>query len=133
VPEDRRRKIARLLLVQDRMHQLAELKLARLAQRRSEIDAARVDLIHALNDDGAFNGLFVDAIARRLEKLAREAEHVDRAKAEQAKRVLAEARRMKTTERLSGRLDREARRAREKVDFNALLEAFAQLDDASFT
>ena len=131
--ENRRKKIERILTVQRKMHQLAEVRLAQLQRRGTELDEAQISLIRALNEDGAFQGLFIDAMARRLEKLAGEADNVKRAQAEQAARVLAEARRMKTTERFSGKLDRETKRAREKVDFRTLLEAFAQLSDASPT
>jgi hypothetical protein len=129
--EDRRRKIRRLLSVQQKMHQLAELRLAQLSRKGAELDEAQLSLIRALNEDGAFHGLFVDAMARRLERLATEADRVKAAKAEQAARVLAQARRMKTTEKISGKLDRASKREKEKVDFRALLDAFAQLGDAS--
>lgn len=129
--ENRRKKIARILTVQQKMHQLSEVRLAQLQRRGAELDEQQIALIRALNEDDTFQGLFIDAMARRLEKLANEADNVRKAEAEQAARVLAEARRMKTTERLSGKLDRETKRAREKVDFRALLEAFAALDASS--
>jgi uncharacterized protein YdaU (DUF1376 family) len=70
-------------------------------------------------------------MAKRLTRLAGEAERVSAAKRAQAAQVLVEARRVKTTERVSSRLDRETRRQQEKLDFRVLLDAFAQLRDAS--
>jgi hypothetical protein len=128
---DRRRKIQRILQVQRQLHDVAEWKLAELSRRGTEIDAAKISLIAALNEDDALQGLFIDTMARRLTRLAGEADHVNAAKTAQAAQVLAEARRVKTTERLSGRLERETRRQKEKLDFRALLDAFAQLRDAS--
>ena len=98
-----------------------------------EIEAAKISLIEALNEDDALQGLFIDTMAKRLTRLTGEADQVGAAKTAQAAHVLAEARRVKTTERLSGRLDRETRRQQEKLDFRALLDAFAQLRDASST
>jgi hypothetical protein len=130
---DRRRKIQRILQVQRQLHEVAEWKLAELSRRGMEIDAAKVSLIEALNEDDALQGLFIDTVAKRLTRLSGEADDVSAAKTAQAAQVLAEARRVKTTERLSGRLERETRRHQEKLDFRVLLDAFAQLRDASST
>jgi hypothetical protein len=130
---DRRNKIQRILQVQRQLHEVAEWKLAELSRRGVEIDAAKIALIEALNQDDALQGLFIDTMAKRLTRLSGEADHVSAAKTAQAARVLAEARRVKTTERLSGRLERETCRHQEKLDFRVLLDAFAQLRDASST
>ena len=129
----RLRKLQRILKVQRQMQEIAELKLAHLEKRGAELDEAQVSLIRSLNEESPLHGLFVDMMARRLTRLTTESDRVNEMRAEQAERLLAQARRVRTTERLSGRVAREARRADEKIDFRALLEAFQQLDKASST
>jgi hypothetical protein len=128
---DRRRKIQRILQVQRQLHEAAEWKLADLSRLGLEIEAAKISLIEALNEDDALQGLFIDTMARRLTRLTGEADEVSAAKTAQATQVLAAARRVKTTERLSGRLNRETRQQQEKLDFRVLLDAFDQLHGAS--
>lgn len=131
--KSRLQKIQRLQQVQRQIHQIAEWKLASLTRRSAEIDEEQVELIKALNEDDAFHGLFVDSMARRLTRLANEADNVERAQEAQRQRVLKEARRLKTTERLTGTLDREVQRDNEKRVFQSLLETFATGPDASST
>lgn len=131
--QERRRKIERILQVQRQMHQIAEWKLARLQRRGIELGEAQIDLIRSLNEDSAFHGLFLDSMAHRLSRLSGEAEAVSREQARQAERVLAEARRVTTTERLSRKVDREQKQAAEKLRFRTVLEAFISRGGASFT
>ncbi len=129
--QDRHKKIKRILQVQRQMHQIAEWKLAKLQQRGLELDEAQVELIRSLNDESSFHGMFVDSMARKLNRLSGEAEEVSREQAEQAERVLEEARRVNTTERLSRKVDREHRQAAEKLRFRSILEAFISRYGAS--
>ena len=48
------------------MHRLAEWKLAELDREKAELAAGQEQLVGALNDDSALQGLFVEAMARRL-------------------------------------------------------------------
>ncbi len=127
----RLKKIDRIMQVQEQLHRAAEWKLANLVRKQSELSEAQEQAIEALNDDGAFHGLFVDAMARRLHMLGSEADRVRQAQSAQTEVVREEALRLKTTERLSEKLGREQRRALEKRSFQELLEGLAAKRDAS--
>jgi hypothetical protein len=127
----RLKKMERLVKVQEKLHQAAEWKLAELAREQAELTASRRSLVEALNEDDAFHGLFVDAMARRLRLLSRESDRVREAETRQSAVVREEAMRLKRSERLSDKLGREQRRALEKRDFQELLEALARKGDAS--
>ena len=129
--EDRLRKMKRIQDVQTRLHQLAEQKLVRLQREQQELKQAQVDIVEALNNDDAFHGLFVDAMAGRLNRLAAESEKVYRAERMQEKRVREEALRLKRAERMAGRLDVAARRNLEKRGFRDLLDGIGRSKDAS--
>jgi hypothetical protein len=129
--DDRLRKMKRIQEVQTRLHQVAEQNLIRLQRERAELKQAQVDIVEALNADDAFHGLFVDAMAGRLNRLAIESEKVTRAEIAQERRVREEALRLKRAERMAGRLDLVARRNLEKLGFRDLLEGIGRDKDAS--
>ena len=129
--DDRLRKMKRIQGVQERLHQLAEQKLIRLQREQEELRQAQVDIVDALNADEAFHGLFVDAMAGRLNRLVRESDKVGRAETMQRKRVREEGLRLKRVERLAGRLDRAERLNHEKRGFRELLDGIGRDPDAS--
>src|SRR5262245_57741993 len=128
---DRLRKMKRIQDVQTRLHQLAEQKLVRLQREQQELKQAQVEIVEALNADDAFHGLFIDAMAGRLNRLAVEREKVSRAEITQEKRVREEAMRLKRAERMAGKLDRADRRNLEKRGFRDLLDGIGNGKDAS--
>jgi hypothetical protein len=109
---------------------LLQLRQMQLTTQK-DFKQAQVDIVDALNADDAFHGLFVDAMAGRLNRLAVESEKVTRAEIAQEKRVREEAQRLKRAERMSGRLDLVARRNLEKLGFRDLLEGIGHDKDAS--
>src|SRR5258707_4665919 len=129
--DDRLRKMKRIQDVQTRLHQLAEQRLVRLQCEQAELNQAQVDIVESLNADDAFHGLFVDAMAGRLNRLSVESEKINRAAIQQEKRVREEALRLKRAERLAGRLDLLARRNLEKRGFRDLLDGIGAHTDAS--
>lgn len=130
---DRRRlkKIERILAVQERLHEIAEWRLARTTQEQSELRASEVALVSALNEDDALQGLFVDAMAKRLKKLAIEAERLEQRRAEEARILFEEGLRLKRTERMTGRLRREYREGVGKRGFADLIDTLVRNGDAS--
>jgi hypothetical protein len=130
---DRRRlkKIERILAVQERLHEIAEWRLARTTQEQSELKAREVALVSALNEDDALQGLFVDAMAKRLKKLAIEAERLEQRRAEEARILFEEGLRLKRTERMTGRLRREYREGVGKRGFADLIDTLVRNGDAS--
>lgn len=128
---DRLRKIERIRQVQAKLHRLEETRLAHIDREKAAIRQDEESLIAALNEHDALQGIFIDAMARRLNVLARRAEETGRARIAQ-NRVLTEAGlRLKRTERLAGaaggRRDDEER----KKAFESLLQLLSTADDAS--
>ena len=64
------RKIHRILAVQQQLYRIEEWKLADLERTLERLEASQQDLIRALNEDDALQGLFIDATARRLRSLS---------------------------------------------------------------
>src|SRR5688572_10413862 len=94
-------KIHRILDVQRQLHRIEEWRLADLERALQELAATEQALIHALNEDDALQGLFIDATARRLASIAEEAARVGEEKAAQEQRLLEEAARKVCAERLA--------------------------------
>lgn len=117
-------KIHRILGVQQQLHRIEEWRLAELERTLSDIAASERDLIRALNEDDALQGLFLDATARRLRSLAEEAVRVGEEKAAQAERLLEQAARTVCAERLAEAVDREAAQAADKRELSDAIERF---------
>ena len=129
---DRRlRKIERVLAVQQQLHRLAEWRLAGLDRERRELQASEVQLVAALNQDEKLQGVFVEAMARRIAAIARDGERVNRAREVQGRRLFEEGRKLKMVERMNDRVRREYRKAFARHGFGELLETLARPDDAS--
>jgi hypothetical protein len=118
----------RILALQEQLHRVERWKLLDLQRRAAELDALQRELIAALNDSDALQGLFLDATARRLMSIAQEADKVGREEAAQIVRVGEHAMRVACAERLSETVDRQAARASEK---QALLEVIDRLVGAA--
>jgi hypothetical protein len=129
---DRRlKKIERIRTVQERLHQLAEWKLGELDREKAELASGQKALIEALNQDEHLQGLFVEAMARRLNALARETDRVNLARAAQNRRLVEEGLRLKRTERMSAAARRQYLETLKKHGFEDLLQTLAAIDKAS--
>jgi hypothetical protein len=128
---DRLRKIERMLSLQAKIHRLAEWQLADLDRQETELAESRTRLLDTLNADVPLHGLFVEAMARRLALLARETDRLARAREVQQRRLQEEALRLKRFERSSDRIHRQDLEAARKRGFAVLLDALANIDDAS--
>jgi hypothetical protein len=130
---DRRlKKMGRILKVRERLHQLEELRLANLDREHEELKHGQEVLVAALNQDEPLHGLFVEAMARRLNALARETDRVNRALDVQTRRLFEEGLSLKRTERMTDKVRREYLKDAWKRGFEDLLETPAGRDDASF-
>jgi len=112
----------RVLALQEQLHRVELWKLLALQRRAAELDALRRELIAALNDNDALQGLFLDATARRLKSIAQQADAVEREELLQTVRVREHATRVACAERLSETVDRQAARASEKRDLLDVIE-----------
>jgi hypothetical protein len=122
--EDRARRVARILEVQKQLYAREEWRLTELQRRLGDLDRDQRELIGALNEDAALQGLFLDAMARRLRSLADEWARVEREREAQAHAVRSAGARVGTAQRLFDRVTREAARAREQ---HALAETLDRL------
>lgn len=125
------KKIERILALQAKVHRLHEWRLAELDHRKAEIAESRDTLFDALNRDHPLHSLFVDAMARRLNALARENDKLSVARDLQSRRLLDEGLRMKRIERMSGRIRREHLEQLRKRGFGDLLDGLSKLKNAS--
>src|SRR6185295_16504834 len=113
-------KMHRILDVQQQLHRIEEWRLADLDRALLALAASEQELIRALNEDDALQGLFIDATARRLASIAEQAARVGKEKTAQEQRLLEHAARKVCAERLAQAVDREVAQAAEK---RALVDA----------
>ena len=125
-------KIERILAVQEKLHRLAEWKLAKIEERQAGLSSERQSLVDALNGNDLLQGLFVEAMAKRLAALARETDRVSREREEQVRQLFAEALRLGRTERMTETLRRQHAEDLWKRSFRDILESVGRKRDASF-
>jgi hypothetical protein len=118
------RKIHRMLAVQQQLYRIEEWKLADLERTLEGLEISQREVIGALNEDDALQGLFLDAMARRLRSLGEEASRVGQQRDEQSARLLEHGARKVCAERLAETLDRELARAGDKTQLLDVIERF---------
>jgi hypothetical protein len=116
------RKIHRILAVQQLLYRIEEWKLADLERTLEQLEVSQREVIGALNEDDALQGLFLDAMARRLRSLGEEASRVCQLRDEQSVRLLEHGARKVCAERLAETLDRELARAADKTQLLDVIE-----------
>jgi hypothetical protein len=117
-------KVHRILGVQQQLHRIEEWRLADLDRTLRELATSERDLIRALNEDEALQGLFIDATARRLASIAEQAARVGKEKTAQEQRLLEHAARKICAERLAQAVDREVAQAADKRNLLDAIERF---------
>ena len=127
----RLQRLQRVQGVQARIHALAERRLAQIEQGRAAVERDRRDLVAALDDDAALQGLFVDAKAKRLIALARKADELGVARDAQSRLLVAEGLKLKLTERRSVAVRKRARDADKRKTFEQLLQVLRTAGEAS--
>ncbi len=128
---NRLKKVERVLAVQEQLHRLAQWKMAALDREKAENASGQAGLLSALNDDSQLQGLFIEAMTRRLKALARDAERLERARRVVEAQLSEQALQLKRTERMTDRVRREDQLGRDKRLFQDLLETLAKARDAS--
>ena len=129
--ERRLKKIERIRAVQEKMHRLAEAKLAALDRERQENASNQETLVSAFNRDDPLHGAFVEAMARRLAILAREAATLQAAREAQNRALTEAGLKLRRTEKMNDRVRRQVRAELGKRTFSDLLDVLAKTDDAS--
>ncbi|HZP19800.1 MAG TPA: hypothetical protein VFB16_06270 [Bauldia sp.] len=125
---DRSQRLRRIVDVQRRLHQLAETRVAHLDREKAGLMAGRQRLIEALNRDEALQGLFVEAMARRLSALARQADRVNRERDAAAARMQEAALRLKRAERMNDKAARAEERDAWKRGFDDVVDQIGSRD-----
>jgi hypothetical protein len=116
------RKLHRMLAVQQQLYRIEEWKLADLERTLERLEVSQREVIGALNEDDALQGLFLDAMARRLRSLGEEASRVGQQRDEQSARLLEHGARKVCAERLAETLDRQLARAGDKTQLLDVIE-----------
>jgi hypothetical protein len=128
---DRVKSLKRILEVQRHLHNVEELKLARLKQQVLQCQSEQRALAAALSEDGALRDLFLDVTARRIKSLQQEESRLAPALEAQARVLLEHGGRMRNSERLAEELAVEVAREDERRELERLLEARFARDGAS--
>ena len=118
--------------VQEKLRQIAELKLAELLRREQELLAEESELLRYIGGDGLFAGVLSSNLARRLRKNSQSLQETRRIQKLQEKLLLDRAARAKVSERVVELLGREARREEEKRDLGEIIEGLLSRSTASF-
>jgi CRP-like cAMP-binding protein len=128
---DRARSLKRILEVQRHLHNVEELKFARLKQQMTRCQGEQAALTEALSEDGALHGLFLDVTARRIKSLQQDEAKLAPLLEAQARVLVEHGGRMRNSERLAEELAAEVRREDERQELERLLEAGFALRAAS--
>jgi hypothetical protein len=128
---DRVKSLKRIIEVQKHLHNMEELKYARLKQILDRCQSDQRELSDALSGEDALHGLFTDVTVRRLKSLQSEERKMLPAMEAQARIVLAHGGRLRNSERLSEELAVELRRVEEREELDQLLEAGFAIGGAS--
>ncbi|MCC7253298.1 hypothetical protein [Hyphomicrobium sp.] len=120
---DRARSLKRILEVQRHLHNVEELKFARLKQQAARCQSEQQALTEALSNDGALHGLFLDMTVRRIKSLQQEERRLAPEIEAQARVLVEHGGRMRNSERLAEELARELARDDERRELERLLEA----------
>ena len=119
---DRAKSLKRIIEVQRQLHNLEELKLARLQQEVTRCQNERKELANAASTQESLEGLFADLTARRMKALHQQEARLMPQVNAQAKVVLEHGGRMRNSERLAEELMVEVRREDERLMLEELLE-----------
>jgi hypothetical protein len=120
----RGRKAERILSVQKQLHRVEAWKLAGLQHRLAELEASKIDLIDALNEDEALHGLFIDNMANRLRSLSEEAGRIVGERDLQSRRVVEQSGQVRLAERLSATIGVQDQRAEMERELLETIEHF---------
>jgi glutamine phosphoribosylpyrophosphate amidotransferase len=129
--KDRSKSAHRILAVQKQLHRIEELKLAQFQKRVAMLENEQADLMGALSEDDALQGLFIDMTVRRLTASRLQVSQLEPELEAASKSVLEHAGRVRNAERLADELDEELRRAAERQDLEDILEISLTSEDAS--
>ena len=123
-PGNRTKKARRLVALQDQLHRASEWKLAGIRSDLVQNEHTRTSVMETLTDQ-VLGPVLVDVAARRLKTIARERAELSLAETRQADAVREETMRLKRAEKMLEKVQGIEAAAREKAEFDALLDQVA--------
>ncbi|OYX88798.1 MAG: hypothetical protein B7X99_00435 [Rhizobiales bacterium 17-65-6] len=123
-PGNRTKKARRLVALQDQLHRASEWKLAGIRSDLVQNEHTRTSVMETLTDQ-VLGPVLVDVAARRLKTIARERAELSLAETRQADAVREETQRLKRAEKMLEKVQGIEAAAREKAEFDALLDQVA--------
>ncbi|WP_072395305.1 hypothetical protein [Hyphomicrobium sp. CS1GBMeth3] len=120
---NRARSLKRILEVQRHLHNVEEVKYARLKQQMTHCQDEQRALTDALAEDGALHSMFMDVTARRVQSLQQQEAKLAPQLDAQARVLVEHGGRMRNSMRLAEELAAEIRREDERRELERLLEA----------
>lgn len=123
-PGNRTKKARRLVALQDQLHRASEWKLAGIRSDLVQNEHTRTSVMETLTDQ-VLGPVLVDVAARRLKSIARERAELSLAETRQADAVREETQRLKRAEKMLEKVQGIEAAAREKAEFDALLDQVA--------
>ena len=121
---NRTKKARRLVALQDQLHRASEWKLAGIRSDLVQNEHTRTGVMETLADQ-VLGPVLVDVAARRLKTIARERAELSLAETRQADAVRTETQRLKRAEKMLEKVQGIEAAAREKAEFDALLDQVA--------
>ena len=123
-PGNRTKKARRLVALQDQLHRASEWKLAGIRSDLVQNEHTRTSVMETLTDQ-VLGPVLVDVAARRLKTIARERAELSLAETRQSDAVREETQRLKRAEKMLEKVQGIEAAAREKAEFDALLDQVA--------
>ena len=115
--------LRRMLALQKDMRRIGELKLAALQSQRANAEQTEARLVSYLDENHIYTPAYMKTIADKLQAVGRAKRRLSQQAEEQAKVLLECRRRMGQVERALETVAEEARRAEERRDLDAAIEA----------
>ncbi|MEW5422254.1 hypothetical protein [Amorphus sp. 3PC139-8] len=129
--DERLRRMKRVAVVQEQMHRLAEQRLTRLVSEEKELRANEVALVTALDEATLLHGFFVEQMAKRVRRIAGQANETARQAELQREKLLEEKRKLKQVEEAAKRLERDYLRLMERKRLEETVRPVRRIGDAS--
>jgi hypothetical protein len=118
----RRKSLAKILLLQDQLKNLSAWKLAALDQQRAALEESQRATIEAIDRDAMSNGILVNSATCRLRNIDRRIATVKTEHLAQTQRAQEQAMRARLAERLVENVEAKFRMQRERADLGDLIE-----------
>ncbi len=118
----RRKSLAKILLLQDQLKNLNAWKLAALDQHRAALEESQRATIEAIDRDAMSNGILVNSATRRLRNIDRQIATVKTEHLAQTQRAQEQAMRARLAERLVENVEAKHRMRQERADLADLIE-----------